>query len=131
MIDHNLRLKDFRPRSALVTKDSTPARARFPVVDAHNHLGYWDPYVFEPGHDPGWTVKDVAATITMMDDLNIRCMVDLDGGWGDQLQAELDRYKAAYPDRFCVFAWVDWSQVEEPGFGEKWARELEKEGRRF
>ncbi len=126
MTDHDLLLKDFKPRSALVTKDNTPSRARFPVVDAHNHLGYWDPFIFQDGGDPGWTVKDVRATVAMMDELNIRCVVDLDGGWGDQLQANLERYKEPYPDRFCVFAWVDWSQVDEPGFGEKWARELEK-----
>lgn len=126
MIDHDLLLKDFKPRSALVTKDSTPTRARFPVVDAHNHLGYWDPYIFQDGGDPGWTVKDVPATVAMMDELNIRCIVDLDGGWGDQLQSNLKRYKAPFPDRFCVFANVDWSQADEPNFGKKWAKELEK-----
>jgi predicted TIM-barrel fold metal-dependent hydrolase len=124
--DHDLLLKDFKPRSALVTKDSTPQRARFPVVDAHNHLGYWDPYIFQDGGPPGWTVKDVAATVGMMDELNIRCVVDLDGGWGDQLHANLERYKEPYPDRFCIFAWVDWSEAEQQGFGEKWAKELEK-----
>lgn len=126
MTDHDLLLKDFKPRSALVTKDSTPQRARFPVVDAHNHLGYWDPYIFQDGGPPGWTVKDVGATVRMMDELNICCIVDLDGGWGDQLSANLKRYKEPYTDRFCVFAWVDWSEAEQPGFGEKWAKELEK-----
>ena len=38
----DLLLKDFKPRSALVTEDNTPESARFPVVDAHNHLGYWE-----------------------------------------------------------------------------------------
>ncbi len=126
MTHRDLLLKDFRPRSVLNTKDSTPQRARFPVVDVHNHLGYWDPYIFQDGGPPGWTVKDVAATVSMMDELNIRCIVNLDGGWGDQLSANLERYKEPYPDRFCVFAWVDWSKVDEPGFGEKWAKELEK-----
>ena len=62
----------------------------------------------------------------MMDELNIRCVVDLDGGWGDQLQRNLKRYKAPFPDRFCVFANVDWSQADDPNFGKKWAKELEK-----
>lgn len=126
MTDRDLLLKDFKPRPALVTKESTPERASFPVVDVHNHLGYWDPYIFQDGGAPGWTVKDVAATIALMDELNIRCIIDLDGGWGDQLRKNLERYKESYPDRFCVFAWVDWSQVEEPNFGEKWALELER-----
>lgn len=126
MNDRDLLLKDFKPRSALVTKDSTPTRARFPVVDAHNHLGFWDPYIFQDGGDPGWTVKDVSASVDMMDELNIRSVVNLDGGWGDQLQNNLKRYKQPFPDRFCVFAWVDWSQVDDHDFGEKWAKILEK-----
>ena len=122
----DLLLKDFKPRSALVTEDNTPERARFPVVDAHNHLGYWDPYIFQDGSPPGWTVQDIPATVDLMDELNVKCVVNLDGGWGDQVKRNIERYKEPYPDRFCVFAWVDFSQIDEPNFGEKWARELEK-----
>jgi predicted TIM-barrel fold metal-dependent hydrolase len=126
MAGTDLLLKDYHPKSALVVKEHIINQAKFPVVDVHNHLGYWDPYIFQDGGPPGWTVKDVASTVAMMDELNIRCVIDLDGGWGDQLRANLERYKGAYPNRFCVFAWVDWSQVDEPNFGEKWGRELEK-----
>lgn len=125
MSKKDLLLKDFKPRSALVTEDNTPKRARFPVVDAHNHLGYWDPYVFQDGAPPGWTVKDIPATIALMDELNIQCVVNLDGGWGDQMKENLERYKEPYPDRFCVYAWLDFSEIDEPNFGEKWAKELE------
>jgi predicted TIM-barrel fold metal-dependent hydrolase len=126
MSSEDLLLKDFKPRSALVTEDNTPESARFPVVDAHNHLGYWDPYIFQDGAPPGWTVKDVPATVDLMDELNVKCVVNLDGGWGDQVKRNIERYKEPYPDRFCVFAWVDFSQIDETNFGEKWARELEK-----
>ena len=125
MSKEDLLLKDFNPRSALVTEDNTPKSARFPVVDAHNHLGYWDPYIFQDGGSPGWTVKDVQAAVALMDELNIQCVVNLDGGWGDQLKENLERYKEPFPDRFCVFAWVDFSEIDQPGFGEKWAKELE------
>lgn len=120
-------LKDFQPRSALVTEEHIPTQARFPVVDIHNHLGYWEEEEVQGIQTGGgWVIKDVAAAVALMDEMNIRCVINLDGGWGDQLQKNLEHYKDTYPDRFCVFAWVDWSQVDEPGFGEKWARELEK-----
>jgi len=119
----DLLLKEFTPRSALVVEEHILEKARFPVVDFHNHLGYWEQGV--QGASPGWTVNDVPRTIELMDEMNIRCVVNLDGGWGDQLKKNLERYKEPYPDRFCVFAWVDFSQIDESGFGEKWARELE------
>jgi predicted TIM-barrel fold metal-dependent hydrolase len=126
MRENDLFLRDFKPRTALVTEDHTPHKARFPVVDIHNHLGFWDPYIFQEGASPGWTVKDVSATIALMDEMNIRCIINLDGGWGDQLKRNLERYKEPYPDRFCVFAWVDFTRIDESDFGEKWAKELEK-----
>jgi predicted TIM-barrel fold metal-dependent hydrolase len=94
----------------LVTEDHTPQRARFPAIDAHNHLR----------HISG----DPSALIDLMDELNIHCIVDLDGGWGEQLEQHLAQLKHPYPDRFCVFAWVDWAEADQPGFGEKWARQL-------
>jgi hypothetical protein len=106
----DLRLRDFRPRTALVTEDNTPSRARFPVVDAHNHLRH--------------VTGDLSELISLMDELNVHCIVTLDGGWGEQLDQHLERHKQAHPDRFCVFAGVDWAQVDAPDFGEKWAKRL-------
>ncbi len=106
----DLLLRDFRPRTALVTEDHTPLRARFPAVDAHNHLR--------------GALDDPEPLIDLMDELNLRCIVDLDGGWGEQLEQHLRCLKQPYPDRFCVFAWVDWSEADQPGFGERWAQRL-------
>jgi len=110
MSNRDLLLKDFRPRTALVTEDHTPDRARLPVIDAHNHLRH--------------ALDNPAELIALMDALNIRTIVDLDGGWGDQLDQHLSRLKAPYLDRFAVFAWVDWSEVEEPDFGKAWSSRL-------
>jgi predicted TIM-barrel fold metal-dependent hydrolase len=119
-------LKNFKPRSALEVPENIPSRARFPVVDSHNHLGYWEQDVFQTMEAKGWMIKDLPITVALMDEMNISCVVNLDGGWGDQLKRNLERYKEPYPDRFCVFAWVDFSEYDHPGFAEKWADELEK-----
>ncbi|MBV8488706.1 MAG: hypothetical protein JO161_10550, partial [Planctomycetaceae bacterium] len=34
-----LKLRDWQPRSMLVTKTTTVERAKFPAIDVHNHLG--------------------------------------------------------------------------------------------
>ena len=42
-----------------------------------------------------------------MDDWGIEAIVNLDGMWGDELDANLDRYDRAHPGRFATFAQWD------------------------
>lgn len=121
MNDRDLYLKDFKPRSALVHEEHIPGRARFPVIDGHNHLGAVGR---EIAATLGQPFLSPAEMVALMDEMNIRTVVNLDGGWGDDLKRSLDTYKTTYADRFCVFAWVDWSEVDRPDFAEKWTREL-------
>ncbi len=122
----DLALKDFKPRSALVTQDKTPERARFPVIDVNNQLGKFNYLTFRIDQDQEWNVKYIPAAVATMDDMNVRCVINLAGGWGDMLQMNLERYKVPYPDRFCIFANIDWERADEPSFGERRAKELEK-----
>jgi predicted TIM-barrel fold metal-dependent hydrolase len=108
-------LSDYRPRPALATRVTTVERPRFPVIDAHNHLG--------PEFGGGWSERPVAQLLEVLDQANVRTLVDLDGGWGEEiLHQRLDRFKAAAPERFHVFGGVDWNAWPEHGdrFGE-WA----------
>ncbi len=96
-------LENFRPRSMLVTKTTQVERPRFPVIDAHNHLG--------EDFGGGWIHRPVSELLAVMDEASVRLIVDLDGGWGeDKLTSHLDHFKAAAPDRFLMFGGVDWSQ---------------------
>jgi predicted TIM-barrel fold metal-dependent hydrolase len=42
-------------------------------------------------------------------------MVNLDGMWGDELEANLDRYDRRHPNRFLTFCQLDWAALAEPG----------------
>ena len=42
-----------------------------------------------------------------MDAVGLEAMVELDGGWGAQLEGALDRLQRPYPGRFAVFAGID------------------------
>jgi len=120
-----LALRDYDPRPRLVTPTTTVSSPRYPAVDAHNHLG--------PEFGGNWIARPLAELIDVMDRCNIRCLVDLDGGWGeDVLASHLDHFKAPYPDRFLVFGGVDWSRWREEGnrFGEQAARRLREQVRR-
>jgi predicted TIM-barrel fold metal-dependent hydrolase len=50
----------------------------------------------------------------MMDEIGIEAIVNLDGMWGDELEANLDRYDRACPGRFATFAQWDrrWFEVD-------------------
>ncbi len=110
-----LYLRDFRPRSQLSTKTTEVLKPRFPVIDAHNHLGEL--------FGGGWDRRPVAELLDLLDQAGVETYVDLDGGWGEgMLQAHLEHFKAAAPERFLIFGGVDWSTWPEHGdrFGE-WA----------
>ncbi|HEU5012507.1 MAG TPA: amidohydrolase family protein [Roseiflexaceae bacterium] len=110
-----LPLSAFRPRPALVTSETLIERPRFPVIDAHNHLG--------PEFGGGWAHRPIEELLAAMDAAGVELLVDLDGGWGEQILYErLETIKAKAPDRFRMFGGVDWSQWPEQGdrFGE-WA----------
>jgi predicted TIM-barrel fold metal-dependent hydrolase len=117
-------LSSFRPRPQLVTGETLIERPRFPAIDAHNHLGQFG---------GNWERREPAELMATLDEADIRVYVDLDGGWGEQiLHQRLDRFKAAFPERYRVFGGVDWSQWPEQGdrFGEWAAARLREQARR-
>ena len=108
-------LADFRPKSQLVSKTTQVENPRFPVIDAHNHLG--EPF------GSGWDRKPLSELLDLLDKAGVTHYVDLDGGWGeDILNTHLDYFKAKAPERFQIFGGVDWLQWESKGNGfPEWA----------
>lgn len=104
-----LRLTDWRPRSMLRTRRTDVPAAAVPAIDAHNHLGRW------LSTDGDWLVSDVAALIATMDSANVEAVVNLDGMWGPELDANLERYDRSHPGRFLTFCQLDWARLAEPG----------------
>jgi hypothetical protein len=110
-------LSDFRPKPALVTKETVITKPRFPVFDAHNHL--------MPGFGGGWDQRPVGELLDVLDAADVTHLLDLDGMWGeDVLDAHLKHFKEAAPERFIIFGGVNWGMWPEKGdrFGE-WAAE--------
>jgi predicted TIM-barrel fold metal-dependent hydrolase len=100
-------LKDFRPVSKLVTKTTLVDKPRFPVIDAHNHLG--DLF------GGGWINRPLGEMLATLDEAGVVGYVDLDGGWGeDILDLHLNRLAPA-AERFRVFGGVDWGKWPELG----------------
>ena len=110
----DLLLRDFRPRSMLKVPAHAVERAAFPAIDVHNHVN---------------DARDGASLplpelLARMDRLNLARLVILTGAWGDRLQKVLDETVKPHPDRFTVFTQLDWSRVDEPGFGQAMAGQV-------
>jgi predicted TIM-barrel fold metal-dependent hydrolase len=121
----DLYLKDFAPRPTLVSPEHHVPRPRFPLIEAHTHLGRKFGEV-----EPAVPVDELLAT---MDTLDVRAVVDADGGWGEEVLAHrLDYYKAAAPERFVCLGGVPWEGwADHPhDFGEWAAARVEAQVRR-
>jgi predicted TIM-barrel fold metal-dependent hydrolase len=103
-----MELQNFAPQSKLVTRTTLVEKPRFPAIDAHNHLG--------EAFGGGWEKRPLPELLDLLDAAGIRCFIDLDGGWGeDILDAHLEHFKKPAPDRFLVFGGVDWAQWQVHG----------------
>jgi predicted TIM-barrel fold metal-dependent hydrolase len=106
-----LPLKDFRPKCLLNLASHIPEQARFPVIDAHNHLfGELAP----------------EKLIEVMDAVGVRVWVNVTGNTTMPLvnntytiarrdvSCFLDNYVKRYPGRFAAFTMADFAQWDDP-----------------
>jgi predicted TIM-barrel fold metal-dependent hydrolase len=111
-----LKLKDWQPRSMMVTKETKVDKPAFPVVDIHNHLG---------SGKGRFTPETVKRMLAEMDAAGIRTVINLDGTWDDRLVETIHALDKAYPGRFYTFANVDFSGIDDEGWSKREADRLE------
>jgi hypothetical protein len=102
-------IDEYQPKSTLVTRAHKIERAKFPFIDIHSH--HWNP-----------TAAEVDALIKGMDSINLRVMVNLSGGTGEQLRKTVEVMKGRYPDRFVVFANMSYDDLIHRDSGNAWRR---------
>ena len=105
---------DYRPRSTVVADAHLVPRAKYPVADIHTHGT--SAFVSNPER------------VKQMDALNLRVLVDLSGGTDPAvIKQKVDAIRnSPYPDRFRVFANVNWEGAGGPGWKEKAMADLEQ-----
>jgi predicted TIM-barrel fold metal-dependent hydrolase len=111
-----LLLKDFHPVSMLHVPAHEIPKAKFYVIDVHNHVN--DAARIEEHMPP-------ERVIEVMNNTNVKTVVILTGMWGDKLQHVIDEMVKPYPGRFIVFAQIDWSKIDDPDFSAKMVRQLD------
>lgn len=113
-----LLLKDFDPQPMVHLPVHEVPRAKFPVIDVHNHVN-------DAGgiHDEA---MDPAEVVRIMDAANVKKIVILTGKWGEKLQGVLDQMVKAYPDRFMVFEQIDYGKIDDANFGAEMVQQLDE-----
>jgi predicted TIM-barrel fold metal-dependent hydrolase len=117
-----LLLKDYDPQSMLHLPSHEVPRAKFPVIDVHNHVN-------DAGGIHGEEIPP-AEVIRRMDAANVKKIVILTGMWGDKLQGVIDKMVKPYPDRFMVFTQMDWSKINDASFSQEMVQQLDDAVRR-
>lgn len=111
-----LLLKDFHPVSMLHGSAHDVSRAKYYVIDVHNHVN--DARGIEEHMDPRQVVG-------IMDGANVKTVVILTGMWGEKLQRVLDEMVKPFSGRFVVFTEMDWSKINDPDFSREMVAQLD------
>jgi uncharacterized protein len=110
-----LLLKDFHPVSMLHASVHNIQRAKYYVIDVHNHVN--DAEGIEEHMDPRHVVE-------IMDATNVKAVVILTGMWREKLQRVIDEMMKPYPGRFTVFTQIDWSKIDDANFSQEMVAQL-------
>jgi len=107
-------IREYKPKSTLVTPQHQVPKAKFPVIDIHSH----QPTPISAG--------EYDRVMKGMEDNNLRILVNLSGSSGDQLRRGVDALRASkHKDRMALFANVNFDGPVGPGFGARAAAQLD------
>jgi predicted TIM-barrel fold metal-dependent hydrolase len=112
-----LPLTEFVPKSMLHVDETRVPRARFPVIDFHTHVSR------RRAQKPGVPAAELVKT---MDAVNLRTMVNLTGGSGDDLANAIANFDRAFPGRFVTMTEPTWTRASEAGYAAWQADEIAK-----
>ena len=112
VLSQDMSFEEYNPVSTLKVPGKEVKSAKFPFIDVH-------------GHQYRMPTQDLSLLIADMDKLNMGIMVNLSGGSGDRIKGAMANIKAHYPNRFAVFANVDFDGVGTPGWSQKAVAQLE------
>ena len=108
-----LPVNEFEPKSMLHAPETRVPRSRYPVIDFHTHItgagGLAGPGKLR------WSATPEEC-LAVMDRKNLRTMVDVTGGYGDNLREAVAKLSKAHAGRFVVFTEPAWSRTAEPGY---------------
>lgn len=104
-------LSDYLPKDELIVKSHELLAPKYPVIDAHMHLGE-----LALGEDYD-SMYDVKLFVETLQEMGIKKVVNLDGLYGDKLDKMLDKIHP-YEEFITVFGSVDFSKLDNKDFSD-------------
>lgn len=111
----SMSIEEYTPKSTLVVPQHPVTRAKYPFIDVHNH------------QDSLMSADKLDKLVKDMDSINLQVMVNLSGGFGDRLEKGVANLKGRYPNRFVVFANIDFANIDAPDYSHRAASQLERD----
>lgn len=106
-------LKDYAPKSSVVTQRTSVPKAKYPAIDVHTHV-------------LARTREEVAAWVKTMDDVGIETSVVLTSATGERFDKLVDLYLKQYPARFQLYCGLLTADMDKPDYPARAAAELER-----
>lgn len=103
-------LNDYLPHSLYKVPVTNIEKAKYPVIDAHNH-----------GHGP----LNLADMVKIMDQVGMEKSVIFTGAWDAERFTEISRQYSAYPSRFDMWCMFNLDDFGKPDFEKTALRSLE------
>ncbi|WP_242093310.1 amidohydrolase family protein [Aestuariivivens sediminicola] len=114
LLAQDLSFEEYNPKSTLVVPGKVIHKAKFPFIDIH-------------GHQYRMATQDLGPVVEAMDTLNMEIMVNLSGRSGAILKQAVQNIQDNYPNRFVVFANIDFNGAGAAGWIDKTVNQLKED----
>ena len=104
-------VKDYAPRSSVVTKETFVPKAKYPVIDCHVHV-------------VARTPEEVAEWVRTMDEVGMETSIVLTGATGKAFDDLVELLPKKYPGRFLLYCGMIRTDIDKPDFSERAVAEL-------
>jgi predicted TIM-barrel fold metal-dependent hydrolase len=106
-------VKDYAPRSLVVTKETFVPKARYPAIDSHVHV-------------VARTPDEIADWVQIMDEVGIETSIILTGATGKAFDGLVELLPKKYPGRFLLYCGMDRTDIDKPDYSKRVVTELNR-----
>lgn len=112
-------LKDYAPRSTVVSEETFVPKAKYPVIDVHIHN-------YPAREESGSPEEHLSRWVETMDEVGVETSVVLTGATGKEFDQLTELYLTPYPDRFQLYCGIETDGIEQADYPGRAAVELER-----
>lgn len=112
-------LKDYAPKSSVVSRETFIPKAKFSVIDVHVH------HYPESAEDMD-PEEALAEWVRTQEETGVEKSVVLTVATGEKFDNLAQMYLGPYPDRFQLFCGIDVSDIGQPDYPQRAVAELER-----